>query len=124
MKKFIDFATIIKSLSPSKQTLPTIGYTPIESPKDYAISGGAAENIPNFRSIIGLWPSDHALAKDISKERGKGKDISFDRVRKWGVRDNIPPCYWQDLIKIAPNVNLKISMEQLAKLTRDKSLSA
>lgn len=74
----------------------------------------------DFSNITRAWPSIASLAEDISDIRGE--KISVHCVQKWRERNNIPDCFWLDLIKIAPKVNLKISIEQLADISREKSL--
>jgi len=75
----------------------------------------------DFKNIITLWPNDESFATDISAARGE--KVSMYCVQKWRQRNSIPDCFWADLIKITPKVDLNLSAQQLLDSSREKSLA-
>jgi len=58
-------------------------------------------------SLLRLWPSFADLAKDIGAKEAT--------VRKWVVRNRIPPAFWPSLVSSAENHKIPgITYERLA----------
>ena len=58
-----------------------------------------------FRDVIDCWQSNQILADDIGEKLGT--------VRKWRVRDSIPPDKWEAVIDMARRRRIKGITAQL-----------
>jgi len=63
-------------------------------------------DFPSHIKVIDSWPSVHDMAADCHVDVGA--------VRKWRIRNNIPPQYWPALVAAAHQRDLPISYRGLA----------
>ena len=63
----------------------------------------------SFRDIIGLWPSCEALGADLN-ENGNA-------VRKWRLRDSVPPSHWAAVVASANSRGIEgVTLNLMAEL--------
>ena len=59
-------------------------------------------------AFLDLWPNDSELARDMG--------LSYDSIRKWRVRDKIPPANWTMLVLHAQRRGIVgVTLEALAQ---------
>lgn len=67
-----------------------------------------ATGIKTFRDVVALWPSNEAMASDVS--------VKPPTVAKWGQRDSIPAEYWSSILRTEVAVKSGLTSDVLTLL--------
>ena len=75
-----------------------------------------SQDIRSFQDVISLWPTQTAMAADIS--------TPLERVKKWHQRNSIPPLYWEVIIQAGYKRGADLTIIQMHRLATTRKAAS